>query len=383
MNFARIVRLFVAWQLLIVIITAASFSWLPLRATFIGGSDQASLANPQPYIRNPLLYSRANFDGIHYVDIARKGYGYAQQAFFPLYPKLITLLSPYVHPPALAGILVSLAGFLAGLVFLSRLMTLDHRPKIVFWTILALLVFPTSFFFGSVYTEGLFFFFSVSAFYFARSRRWWVAGIIGLLASYTRFIGVFLLPALLIEWWTAYSGSEKGPKPAIADLMILFFIPVGLVIFMHYLIHTTGDPLAFLHVQKLFGQGRSDEIILIYQVFWRYLKMIFTVNRADPLYLTIWLELITGILGTVSSVILFFRSRPSYAFFNLASFLTPTLSGTFTSVPRYLLLCFPSFILLGEWLGKTDTVWRRSYLFFSLILLVLFTSLFVRGYWVS
>ena len=41
MNFARIVRLFVAWQLLIVIITAASFSWLPLRATFIGGSDQA------------------------------------------------------------------------------------------------------------------------------------------------------------------------------------------------------------------------------------------------------------------------------------------------------------------------------------------------------
>ena len=68
MSFPKILRLFLLWQLVIILITAAAFTLLPLRTTFIGGSDQASRVDPQPYIRNPLLYSRANFDGIHYVD---------------------------------------------------------------------------------------------------------------------------------------------------------------------------------------------------------------------------------------------------------------------------------------------------------------------------
>lgn len=38
------------------------------------------------------LWSRANFDGIHYLDIAQKGYGIYQQAFFPFYPQLVRVL---------------------------------------------------------------------------------------------------------------------------------------------------------------------------------------------------------------------------------------------------------------------------------------------------
>ncbi|KKU56782.1 hypothetical protein A2576_00530 [Candidatus Amesbacteria bacterium RIFOXYD1_FULL_47_9] len=383
MSFPKILRLFLLWQLVIILITAAAFTLLPLRTTFIGGSDQASRVDPQPYIRNPLLYSRANFDGIHYVDVARKGYGYAQQAFFPLYPRLINILSKYIHPPALAGILISLASFLVGLIYFARLIRLDYSPKVAFWTIVALLVFPTSFFISAVYTEGLFFLQVILAFYFARTGRWWAASIIGMSASYTRFAGVFLFPALILEWWHQRSHPESRKKPGISDLLCLAFIPLGLVIFMHYLYHTTGDLLAFIHVQKLFQQGRGDKIIMIYQVYWRYLKMIFTVNRSDPLYLTILLEFFSAILFTVTSVVSLIKQRASYSLFNVLNFITPTLSGTFTSVPRYVLLCFPSFLLFGQWLSLASGTYRRLYIAASLGLFILFLMLFVRGYWVA
>ena len=383
MSFPKILRLFLLWQLVIILITAAAFTLLPLRTTFIGGSDQASRVDPQPYIRNPLLYSRANFDGIHYVDVARKGYGYAQQAFFPLYPRLINILSKYIHPPALAGILISLASFLVGLIYFARLIRLDYSPKVAFWAIVALLVFPTSFFISAVYTEGLFFLQVILTFYFARTGRWWAAGIIGASASYTRFAGVFLFPALILEWWHQRSHPESRKKPGISDLLCLAFIPLGLVIFMHYLYHTTGDLLAFIHVQKLFQQGRGDKIIMIYQVYWRYLKMIFTVNRSDPLYLTILLEFFSAILFTVTSVVSLIKQRASYSLFNVLNFITPTLSGTFTSVPRYVLLCFPSFLLFGQWLSLASGTYRRLYIAASLGLFILFLMLFVRGYWVA
>jgi len=58
-------------------------------------------------------------------------------------------------------------------------------------------------------------------------------------------------------------------------------------------------------------------------------------------------------------------------------------SGTFTSVPRYVLLCFPSFLLFGQWLSLASGTYRRLYIAASLGLFILFLMLFVRGYWVA
>ena len=53
--------------------------------------------------------------------------------------------------------MISSISFAVAMIFFVRLIYLDHKDKrIVFWTIIGLLVFPTSFFFGMVYTESLF-----------------------------------------------------------------------------------------------------------------------------------------------------------------------------------------------------------------------------------
>ncbi|TSC88433.1 MAG: hypothetical protein G01um101416_101 [Microgenomates group bacterium Gr01-1014_16] len=375
MKFSEILKYFLIWQLAIIIITYLSIQILPLRQTFKGGEDQSTPLNPQPFLKNPLLYSRANFDGIHYISIARRGYGYGQQAFFPLYPKLLSLLNSIFKNFTVTGILISSISFLFGVYLFSKLISLDHPGPVRKWTLIALFIFPVSFFFTSVYTEGLFFFLVIGSFYSARRSRWWLAGIFGFLAAYTRLAGIFFLPALIAEWWLQ--------KKSFKALIPLILIPLGLLLYMSFLQRTTGDSLAFIHVQKLFGQGRSDKIILLYQVFWRYLKMIFTVNRADPLFLTILLEFITGLTFGIISIYSLFKQRLSYSVFNLLSFIIPTLTGTFTSLPRYVLVCFPAFIILGTWLHQTSKLNRLVYFSISCLGFILFLALFSRGYWVS
>jgi hypothetical protein len=111
--------------------------------------------------------------------------------------------------------------------------------------------------------------------------------------------------------------------------------------------------------------------------------MVFTVNRADPLYLTILLEFATGIAFFFLSLISLIKQRTSYAFYTLISFILPTLTGSLTSMPRYVLVIFPVFIIIGKWLSQSSLFKKVLYLGVNLILGILFLSLFTRGYWVA
>lgn len=374
MTLSKIVRYLLLWQAGVITVTILSAHLLPLRESYLGGGTQT-------YLANPLLYSRANFDGVHYTQIAQNGYGYAQQAFFPLYPQLIRQSSGINVPPQARGVAISLISFAVGLVFFARLVSLDEPAPVVRFTLLALLFFPVSFYFGFVYTEGLFFMLLILAIYCGRTRRFWLAGLFGALAAYTRLVGIFILPVLIIEWWIQVKTLDR--KSQIISLLPILFVPLGLFSFTQFLQQTTGDPLAFIHVQSSFGQGRSDKIVLLYQVFWRYAKMIATVNRSDPQYLTIILEAITGIIFLATSVYSLVKTRISYAVFNISAFLLPTLTGNFASLPRYVLVCFPSFILFGRFLAATHPINRKILAVSGGVLFFIFLSLFVRGYWVA
>lgn len=351
----------------IIIFSGSAGYFLPLRETYLGGATQA-------YVENPLLYSRANFDGNHYLTIARRGYGYAQQAFFPLYPNLIRYFTKYFSDIN-SAVAISIICFFVAIIFLVRLVQLDDKdPNIAKWTVISLLAFPTSFFLGSVYTEGLFLMLVVLSFYCARTGRWWLAGIFGAFASYTRFVGIFLVPALILEWFE----TSKNKK----NLIPLLLIPLGLLVYMQFLNNTTGDPLAFVHAQKLFGQGRSDKFILLYQVFWRYFKMIVTVDFNNPIYPTVILEFVTGIAFLWASIVVAIKQRRSYAIFAVLSYLVPTLTGNLVSLPRYILTAFPFFIGYGHFLAANKPR-RQLVLTISIVLFIIYLSMFVRGYWVS
>ena len=102
-------------------------------------------------------------------------------------------------------------------------------------TIWYLALFPTSFYFSVVYTEGLFLLLTVSAFYCAQ-RGWWLpASLLGALSAATRFVGALLIIPLAYEWF------QQKPRNWKYGLTLLI-IPCGLLAYMLYLQLNNGSP---------------------------------------------------------------------------------------------------------------------------------------------
>lgn len=246
------------------------------------------------------LWSFANFDGVHYITIATTGYS-AQftQVFFPLFPLIINFIRSIFPINAMViGLIISNVFFLFSLFILVKLLELDYRKDTVINTVLILLVFPTSYYFGSLYTESLFLFLILSAFLAARKKHWFLSGLLGLFASATRFVGIFLLPALLWEQYCVKlktQNSKLKTKSQISKLNsfmkrlfhilldilrspITYLVPLGVFLYMVYLFIEHNDPLYFWHVQPIFGAARvGTSMILPPQVIFRYFKMFTSV----------------------------------------------------------------------------------------------------------
>ena len=344
------------------------------------------------------LWSWANFDGVHYLTIAKSGYmAQFTQAFFPLFPLVINFISKLFNDPwmIISGLVVTNVLFLTAIIMFKKLLALDYESRVVKWVILFLLFFPASFFFGSLYTESLFFLLVLLSFYFARRKQWWLSGFCGSLASFTRITGIFLLPAIL---WERYVANVKFKNPylrrqenlklnfkSIINLVkspVVYLIPSGLIAYMVYLQWKFGDWLYFWHAQSVFGAQRSGgTIILPPQVLWRYFKILSNFNAINYQYGIAFLEVSVFILTILILMYCHMKKvRTSYLIFSWFLILIPSLTGTLSSIPRYALLVFPGYFCLG--LMQNSYV-KILLLLIFLGLLILLSNLYLRGLWVA
>ena len=357
-----IVALFLLWRTGLCLIAFIAGKLLSLREGYLGESIWA------------------NFDGVHYLNIAKHGYYQFQQAFFPFYPYFIRYLAKFFKNYLFSGLFISHFAFFVSLYLFYQLVRLDFAEEIAKKSLIFLLLFPTSFYFGSVYTESLFLALILGSFYATRKKQWGMAGILGALASATRPVGIFLFPALLVEW---HRQKTKNKKQKTKNFLALLFVGFGLLVYMWYLQRTVGDPFYFIHVQPFFGAQRTGgKIILLYQVFWRYFKMLVTVEKTTLTYFVVVLEFLSGLLFLLLSIFAYLRLRLSYFIFMVFAYLTPTLTGTLSSMPRYVLVLFPGFILLAIWAEKYRWL-KILYPIIAGILLIISSILFTRGYWVA
>lgn len=315
------------------------------------------------------IWSLGNFDGVHYLGIAKDGYAYQfTQAFFPLYPILIRFGSIATNGNLLlSAILISNVTFLFALTIFYKLVSQLYNQKVALWSAIFLLTFPTSFFFGSVYTEGLFFLMIISSFYLIEKNKILAASIIGSFASATRLIGLFLTPAFLVS----------QPKRNILPSLL---VPLGFLAYVAYLQLEFNNPLYFLTSQSIFGQERSTtEIVLLPQVFWRYFKILATTNGL-PFFNAAFELFSTTFALFMLSLAYIKRIKISWLVFSFLAIITPTLTGTLTSMPRYILIAFPIYVVLAITLSQPLKI---IFVLISTILLIITTMLFTQGYWVA
>jgi len=379
-DLAFIFKSILIWRLALIAAVFFAVKFMPLQKDFLGGG----MSN---YLASPLLWSLANFDGEHYLAIARQGYLPLTYFFFPLYPLLIKFISVIFGKDLFAylisGLFVSHVSLFLGAIGFYKLVSLDHGPKISKLAFILLMLFPTSFYFGSVYTESLFFTLSVWSFFFARKRKWLLAGILGAFAGATRIVGLALIAGLLVEWWE-YSKTIKDKEKILLSLACVLLSFLGIGSYIYYLYVRTGDPINFLTTASIFGSQRSSSLILLPQVFYRYFfKILPSLDYSNFFSFSIPLfELATALIFIFVSILSFFKLRISYSTYLLLGFLIPTFSGSFSSLPRYVLVLFPAFILGGIYLSR---IGRWHYPIFILLAmgLLICISLFSRGYWIS
>lgn len=381
MSFKQIFKYVLIWRVFLTFVSWVGIKLLPFKDSFPYREELLV-----PY-GSPLFYTWANFDGVHYLGIAKNGY-FAQftQAFFPLYPTLIRFFDLLVNNLLLSGLILSHVFLVLGLNYLSELVRLDYGKKVAQKVVILLLVFPTSFFFGSLYTESLFLLLIVGSFYAYRVNNYKEAILLSAFASATRIIGVFMLPSLLHEHYLLKKnklGTDlKHKLRTYLSFLSVGFSASGLVAYMTYLHRIHGDALYFLSAQPAFGAERSsDKIILLYQVIYRYVRMILSVDPYSLLFYTVNLEFWSSIIALILlCVAVYQKMRPSYLIFSFGAYFLPTLTGTFSSMPRYVLLLFPIFIVMAQIRNK----WMfRTVLVIFTILLIVNTILFTRGYWVA
>lgn len=371
-----ILKCFLTWRVLITIIAFLAIKYVPIfGVNFFGGK----YVN---YVTNPLFWGWANFDGEHYSSIALYGYKSLQQFFFPVYPYLIKLVSNLIGNDLISyvwsGIIVSNLAFLIGLYGFYKLARLDYSEKVSKLATILILTFPTSFYFGAVYSESIFLCFTVWAFYLFRTNKYLLASILGMIASGTRVVGITLLPAFFTNIFI-YKDLVK------TKIISFLLIPLGLVSYMYYIFLNWGGSLKLYQAYALFGEQRSSHIVLLHQVFYRYLVKI--IPNLDFNYLpsvfTVFIEFLAGVIFLYLLIISFNKIRWDYWVYSVLGYLIPTFSGSFSSMPRYVILLFPMFFILSQKLISLKKPLLIGIFVFMFIILTIAESLFFRGYFVS
>jgi len=357
----NVIILLVVWRILLYFIEKVAPFLIPLHDGYNG---------PIPW---------ANHDGIHYLSIAQLGYRQFSEAFFPLYPLLIFLMSKFSPlSPWINASVFSYFSFCLGIFLLYNTLYAENKHR-AWWSVLLLVAFPTSFFFCAVYTEGLFFLLSIIVYVCIKKKQWFWVGIFGALASATRLFGVLLFIYAGLEYFRSGNKHRR-----FTDILSVCIIPFGLLSYMAYLYMRSGDAILFFHIQPAFGANRSgSSLILLPQVIWRYFKIIFTafLKPTPASYFISVLEFVAVFFGYA---VLWLgwkkKERLSLVIYGVFALTLPTLTGTFSSMPRYLLSIFPLFLILGK---LDNTVIRYSILMISIFLQFILSVMFLRGWFVA
>lgn len=281
-----------------------------------------------------------------YSQIAESGYEHrpfdvsqqANWAFFPLHPMLWRGAASLTGEWFWSGVVLANAFAFAGLTLLwmlARRMTAsgeradDAVVFACFW--------PASYFMVLPHTEALFFAVVTLSFLAAYTQRWWLAGAAGLFAGATRLNGLFLIPSLFWKW-------RRGDRN-VTDLLKLAPIGLGLIGFMVYLWHITGNPLAFKDIQVTWGRELTLPVVAPLKYLGSPLKIATPWNPR-------LLHFAMTVLATASVVTCWKRGWRGLAVFTALTLLAPLATGTLMSMTRYLAVAPGVYMAMAVWAEK-------------------------------
>lgn len=318
------------------------------------------------------------WDARHYIDIAERGYQTAPEkkfliSYYPAYPLLIRGLGTLIgNFPLAAGMIANISS-MVGFWLFYKLARLDFDRQTSWRALIAMMLFPTAYFFHVPYTEGLFLALVVGAWYAARQKRWDWAGLLGCLAALTRNPGIMLFPALLLEWWLQ---RQEGSRHRLMSLAYIGLIPLGFVLYLGLNWYLFNSPFEFVHMLPTVWHR---------YVTWPWVGLLrawhlTTQGGISQLTLTQGVFEVAASVGLMAACVWSYKKlRSSYSLFLCLTTFLAVAANYLLSTPRYMLSSFPLFLLLG--MGIKD--WRTGLplLVISLGVLTMYMTRFLNGQW--
>lgn len=315
---------------------------------------------------NLAIYDLANWDGRHFLDIARSGYiNKEQYAFFPLYPITINLLSRIINIDIFySAILINLAASFGSIFFFLKLTAKYNKEAVR--AVLFLSIFPTSFYLIAVYSESLFLLFSLLTFFFAEKKNFFAAAVFASFSLLTRITGIAVVLSLGV-----YLYNAKMKEKLLATTISFS----GFILYCIYLYFQTGYPFYFLEAEQNWGRSLSIP-------GFNFLHSIFYIAFAGvkPESYTILSDLLFAVFGLGIGIRAIKTLNPSLAGYSIFSILIPLCTGLLLSIPRFLVVIFPLFITVSNF---NNRIFKLGYVIISLVLLFLYFNFFLRNIWVS
>ncbi|MBN9391196.1 MAG: hypothetical protein J0I20_24420 [Chloroflexi bacterium] len=393
-------RIWLGWRLVLFILPVFAAAFVPLASSL----PKPSFNNGwEPWL-DRLVWDWSQSDSKWYLLIAGQGYINEQTtAFYPLYPLLVRVVGfifwlgqPDEAAFRLAGVVVASVAALVFCVYFMRLLALDYTPQLTRLGLLYFAAFPTSFYLFAVYTESLFLALSVAAFYFVRQNKWWLALVLAALAVVTRQQGLIVVAALLVE----YGHQREWRWRRLNRQMAWFGLPVlSLAAWLGWNWLAFGNALMpVVATQKYWGRYMAwpwySYLLDFAGLFYREPGQ----SGFDPVQSADNPALALPILNVATTTLFIILAvagyramrkgqfRAAYWVLCLGCLLQPLISPVpgdpLESLPRYLLLSFPSFVLLARW-GQRSPLFNYCYLGLSLALAGLLVARFTLGYWVA
>ena len=289
---------------------------------------------------------QARWDTDFYYSIATTGYHWnpatflhQNVVFFPLYPLLMRWGGAALGGhPLLAGTVISLAAFAGAIAVLYRLAAYELGAEKAWPVILLLCTYPYALFYSAVYTESLFLFLTVSAFYAMRRGYLLPAALAGCAAGLARPNGFWLaLPLLWLAWTTPQEAKRR-----VATCMAALAPLAGAALFAGYLELRFGDPLAWVHGQAAWGMpllGRRpapDPARTAADLRLKYTEVI--AYAGDVL----------AFVGAAAAILpVARRLGMAYAIWIAVNIFPPVATHLFLSLGRFTAVLFPLFFLLA------------------------------------
>ncbi|MGC8765313.1 MAG: mannosyltransferase family protein [Brevinematia bacterium] len=358
--------------------------------------------NNRPYLLKDFLNQHVAWDSEFYLAIADKGYdndlvrvagGRGQEyslnyAFFPLYPLMIRVfyypfifleklrILSHIEVLVLSGVVVSLLGTLLGFISFYLFLRNYFSDSEAFRGIFYFSIFPSAFFMGEVYTEGLFCgLFFLSLLLVVKKKRW-LSAVSTSLLFLTRPAGLMMIFFMLLEWLD-FKEFINDLKSGNFIKKLTEFIPVLLPVLVFLIWKFSPLGYRFEFVQFSFF-GRQGINILDSLRNWKdaLFLVLFGGNMPTRIYYSI--EFLIMIIAILS---FFIEAKKflSLSILGLVLFLFSFFSGVAQGMHRYLLFTPTIFTMLMK-TGKNEVL-DRVWSILSILIFGMLSLLFSFDMW--